>query len=106
MTLWFTVIAALTDSKGRKAHSQPVPSGTPNAWPALAAWQKPVWYSRGMLGYANEVGLFSEEIGLSGEHLGNSPQAFTHLGSYQRRFLYRPETVRPAASLVAALTIG
>jgi GH15 family glucan-1,4-alpha-glucosidase len=26
-----------------------------------------------MLGYANEVGLFSEEIGLSGEHLGNGP---------------------------------
>jgi GH15 family glucan-1,4-alpha-glucosidase len=32
-----------------------------------------------MLGYANEVGLFSEEIGSSGQHLGNTPQAFTHL---------------------------
>ncbi len=32
-----------------------------------------------MLGYANHVGIFSEEIGLSGEALGNSPQAFTHL---------------------------
>jgi GH15 family glucan-1,4-alpha-glucosidase len=32
-----------------------------------------------MLGYANHVGLFSEEIGMSGGHLGNYPQAFTHL---------------------------
>lgn len=32
-----------------------------------------------MLGYANEVGLFAEELGHAGEHLGNFPQAFTHL---------------------------
>ncbi|MDW7693199.1 glycoside hydrolase family 15 protein [Flammeovirgaceae bacterium SG7u.111] len=33
-----------------------------------------------MLSYANHVGLFAEELGPSGEHLGNFPQAFTHLG--------------------------
>jgi GH15 family glucan-1,4-alpha-glucosidase len=32
-----------------------------------------------MLGYANHVGLFAEELGKCGEHLGNTPQAFTHL---------------------------
>jgi GH15 family glucan-1,4-alpha-glucosidase len=33
-----------------------------------------------MLGYANHLGLYSEELGPSGEHLGNYPQAFTQLG--------------------------
>jgi len=32
-----------------------------------------------MLGYANHLGLFSEELGKKGQHLGNFPQAFTHL---------------------------
>ena len=32
-----------------------------------------------MLGYASHVGLYAEEIGPAGEHLGNYPQAFTHL---------------------------
>lgn len=33
----------------------------------------------GMIGYANHLGLYAEEIGFSGEALGNFPQAFTHL---------------------------
>lgn len=32
-----------------------------------------------VLGYANHLGLFAEQIGMRGEHLGNFPQAFTHL---------------------------
>ncbi|TDH28620.1 glycoside hydrolase family 15 protein [Segetibacter sp. 3557_3] len=33
-----------------------------------------------MLGYANHLGLYAEQLGFQGEHLGNFPQAFTHLG--------------------------
>ncbi len=51
-----------------------------------------------MLGYANHLGLYSEELGPSGEHLGNYPQAFTHLGlisaAYNlNRLLDNPSTV-------------
>ena len=37
------------------------------------------FYFDKMLGYANHLGLFAEEIGPRGEQLGNFPQAFTHL---------------------------
>lgn len=37
-------------------------------------------YFEKMLGYANHLGLYAEMLGLQGEHLGNFPQAFTHLG--------------------------
>ena len=41
--------------------------------------EKARFYFEKMLGYANHVGLYGEELGPSGEHLGNFPQAFTHL---------------------------
>lgn len=39
-----------------------------------------------MLGYANHLGLYAEELGPHGEHLGNFPQAFTHLGFISAAF--------------------
>lgn len=42
--------------------------------------EKARYYFEKMLGYANHLGLYSEQLGFEGEHLGNFPQAFTHLG--------------------------
>jgi GH15 family glucan-1,4-alpha-glucosidase len=37
------------------------------------------FYFEKALGYANHLGLYAEQLGPRGEHLGNFPQAFTHL---------------------------
>lgn len=39
-----------------------------------------------LLGYANHLGLFSEEISLRGRQLGNFPQAFSHLSLISAAF--------------------
>ncbi len=41
--------------------------------------EKARFFFEKMLGYANHLGLYSEELGFEGQHLGNFPQAFTHL---------------------------
>jgi pentatricopeptide repeat protein len=48
--------------------------------------EKARYYFEKMLAYANHVGLYAEQIGLTGEHLGNFPQAFTHLGLISAAF--------------------
>lgn len=41
--------------------------------------QKARFYFEKMMGYANHLGLYSEELGPDSAHLGNYPQAFTHM---------------------------
>jgi GH15 family glucan-1,4-alpha-glucosidase len=33
-----------------------------------------------MLSYCNRLGLYAEQLSLQGNHMGNFPQALTHLG--------------------------
>jgi GH15 family glucan-1,4-alpha-glucosidase len=44
------------------------------------------YYFEKMLGYANHLGLYGEQLGHRGEHLGNFPQAFTHLALISAAF--------------------
>jgi len=48
--------------------------------------QKARYLFEKMLGYANSLGLFSEQLGARGEFLGNVPQAFTHLAMISAAF--------------------
>lgn len=53
-----------------------------------------------MLGFSNHLGMFSEEISRSGEQLGNTPQAFSHLALVSAAFnLDRVMDGQGAASL-------
>jgi hypothetical protein len=49
-----------------------MPHHVPKRWKELGPFEM-------LLGYANHLDLYSEEGGSNGEHLGNFPQAFTHL---------------------------
>jgi GH15 family glucan-1,4-alpha-glucosidase len=39
-----------------------------------------------MLSFGNHLHIFSEEIAVSGEQLGNTPQAFSHLALISAAF--------------------
>lgn len=41
--------------------------------------EKARFYFEKMLGHANHLGLYSEQLGFEGEHLGNFPQGLTHI---------------------------
>jgi GH15 family glucan-1,4-alpha-glucosidase len=48
--------------------------------------QKARLFFEKMLGYANHLGLYGEELGPQAQHLGNFPQAFTHLALISAAF--------------------
>lgn len=48
--------------------------------------QKAENYFDKMLSFANHLGLYAEQLGMQGEHLGNFPQAFTHLSLISAAF--------------------
>jgi GH15 family glucan-1,4-alpha-glucosidase len=53
-------------------------------------------YFEKMLGYANHLGLFSEQTGAQGEQLGNFPQAFTHLALISAAYQLNRDLSAPA----------
>jgi len=52
-------------------------------------------YFEKTLGYANHLGLYAEELGPLGNHLGNFPQAFTHLALISAAFNLDRELDKP-----------
>jgi GH15 family glucan-1,4-alpha-glucosidase len=42
-------------------------------------FDKAITTFEGARSFSNHLGMFSEEIAISGEQLGNTPQAFSHL---------------------------
>ena len=55
-----------------------------------------------MLGYANHLGLYAEQLGMKGEFLGNFPQAFTHLGLISAALQLGTENKSPITATYAS----
>lgn len=47
--------------------------------PLMELHNKASTYFDNALSFANHLGIFSEEVNPSGEQVGNTPQAFSHL---------------------------
>jgi GH15 family glucan-1,4-alpha-glucosidase len=87
------------EKKVTEAHINPMDGihGTEGTFSMCSFWyveclsrsgdlQQARFYFEKMLGYANHLGLYGEELGPRGEHLGNFPQAFTHLALISAAF--------------------
>ena len=97
--MWHSTMRAVEarlveDTLVRRYETQPTPvdglPGSEGSFTACSFWyieclarggelEKAQLLFEKLLGYANHLGLYSEQIGPSGQHLGNFPQAFTHL---------------------------
>ena len=69
-----------------RAPSRCAPSGTSSACRVSGDLQQARFFFEKMLGYANHLGLYGEELGPQAQHLGNFPQAFTHLALISAAF--------------------
>ncbi|KAL5335732.1 Six-hairpin glycosidase-like protein [Aspergillus crustosus] len=70
VTFW--LIEAMSRASRAKVHLRDHPS-------LIVLRDKASTYFDNMLSFTNHLGMFSEEVNVSGEQVGNTPQAFSHL---------------------------
>jgi hypothetical protein len=82
--------------------------GTPTPAGKWLHLQKARLFFEKMLGYANHLGLYGEELGPQAQHLGNFPQAFTHLALISAACVVRlnPRIMRCADEAILVLNAG
>lgn len=68
----------MTARQVKRAPSWPARSGTSNVWLAPGGSNRRTEFEQ-LLRYANPLGLYAEEFDAHAHHLGNTPQALSHL---------------------------